>query len=343
MTLRLHITRTLPEGLLEAPAEHLDEVLPGPTLIHLPGQRRPALFVSILLHGNETTGLHAIQALLGDYRGRRLPRALSIFVGNVAAAAKGRRRLDGQADYNRVWSGHGRPEHTIMAEVRETMRRRGVFASVDIHNNSGLNPRYACVNRLEPAFLQLATLFTRTVVYFLRPTGVQSAAFAGLCPSVTIECGRPGEAAGIEHARRYLEACLQLEHIPEQAVHPQDIDLFHTVATVRIAEGWRFGFAGEAKAELLFDEGIERYNFSELPAGTALARVRRAGGLPVQAIDEAGCDVSNRFFLRDGDRLLTRRPVMPSMLTTDCELIRQDCLCYLMERYPLSTTVSQRP
>ena len=341
MTLRLHITETLPEGLLETPCERLDTVLPGPTLIHLPGQRDPALFVSILLHGNETTGLRAIQALLAEYQGQRLPRALSLFIGNVAAAVRGRRRLEGQADYNRVWSGQGRPEHALMAEVSETMRRRGVFASIDIHNNSGLNPHYACVNRLEPAFLQLATLFNRTVVYFLRPTGVQSAAFAEFCPAVTIECGRPGEASGIEHARRYLEACLQLEELPEQAVHAQDIDLFHTVATVRIAEGWRFGFDGEADVELLFDDGIERYNFSELPAGTPLARILRPDGRPLQAIDEAGGDVSDRFFLLDGDRLLTRRPVMPSMLTTDCELIRQDCLCYLMERYPLKPTVHQ--
>jgi hypothetical protein len=33
--------------------------------------------------------------------------------------------------------------------------------------------------------------------------------------------------------------------------------------------------------------------------------------------------------------LLTRRVVMPSMLTLDERVIRQDCLCYLMERFPI--------
>ena len=33
------------------------------------------------------------------------------------------------------------------------------------------------------------------------------------------------------------------------------------------------------------------------------------------------------------ERYFRRVPVMPSMLTCDPEVIRQDCLCYLMERY----------
>ena len=43
--------------------------------------------------------------------------------------------------------------------------------------------------------------------------------------------------------------------------------------------------------------------------------------------------VTERYFAVEGGRLLTRVPVMPSMLTCDPVVIRQDCLCYLMERY----------
>lgn len=60
------------------------------------------LFVSMLLHGNETTGLLAVQRLLDKYRDQPLPRALSVFVGNVEAARLGLRRLEGQPDYNRI-------------------------------------------------------------------------------------------------------------------------------------------------------------------------------------------------------------------------------------------------
>jgi hypothetical protein len=54
--------------------------------------------------------------------------------------------------------------------------------------------------------------------------------------------------------------------------------------------------------------------------------------LPVEAKAENGEDVSERFFeLRDGE-LMFKRPTMPSMMTLNERVIRQDCLCYLMER-----------
>ena len=95
----------LPDGLLECPVESLESVLSGPTLIHLPGRRPEPLFVTVLAHGNESTGFYALQALLKKYHDQQLPRALSIFIGNVTAASQGQRFLDGQADYNRVWPG----------------------------------------------------------------------------------------------------------------------------------------------------------------------------------------------------------------------------------------------
>src|SRR5690242_18600105 len=94
----------LPEKFLQVEATELHTVLPGPTLIHLPGRHEIPLFVSILLHGNEDTGLKAMQAVLGKYHNQLLPRALSLYVGNVTAARAGLRRLEGQLDYNRVWS-----------------------------------------------------------------------------------------------------------------------------------------------------------------------------------------------------------------------------------------------
>ncbi|MGW8271177.1 MAG: hypothetical protein ACWGNS_12040, partial [Burkholderiales bacterium] len=90
----LAVLDRLPEAVLSADARALSAVLPGPTLVHLPGRRPEPLFVSVLLHGNETSGLRAIQKVLADYAGRELPRALSILFGNVVAAQAGMRRLD---------------------------------------------------------------------------------------------------------------------------------------------------------------------------------------------------------------------------------------------------------
>ena len=87
---------TLPEELLTAKPTQLLDLLGGPTLVHLQGRRERPLFVSVLLHGNETTGLFAIQCLLRRYKDQFLPRSLSLLIGNVEAAQIGLRRLPGQ-------------------------------------------------------------------------------------------------------------------------------------------------------------------------------------------------------------------------------------------------------
>ena len=330
----LTVLDALPDGLLTCEARHLHEILPGPTLIHLPGRREPPLFVSILLHGNEYSGLLAIQALLRRHRDQPLPRALSLFVGNVAAARYGLRRLDHQPDYNRVWSGEGTPEHAMMQQVIRNMAGRGVFASVDIHNNTGHNPRYACVNRLEHRFLHLAAMFGRTVVYFIRPEGVQSAAFARLCPAVTLECGRPGDPAGVEHALDFLAALLRLNALPDHPVARGDVDIFHTVAQVKVPPDISFGF-GETATDIQFVEDLDRLNFSELPPATCLGRIKAGHPVRLEVRDEAGREVNETYFSYDNGEIRTRVPVMPSMLTLDSQVIRQDCLCYLMERLSL--------
>jgi len=330
---------TLPAGLLESGFRDLESVLGGPTLIHLLGDREPPLFLSVLMHGNEPVGWEAIRSLLAGYLERfgalRLPRALSLFIGNVSAAAASVRHLPGQPDYNRIWPGSESPhtpEHSMMQQVVDIMRRRGVFASVDIHNNTGRNPHYGCVNLLDNHHLHLATLFSRTVVYFIRPRGVQSIAMGQLCPAVILECGKVGERHGLDHAREYLDACLHLSALPDHPVAAGDIDLFHTVAQVKVPEEVSFCFP-PGQADILLSPGLEHLNFRELPRGTALGRVGPHNGVRLDARDEQGRDVTDRYFhIEDGELRLTL-PVMPSMLTRDEAVIRQDCLCYIMERY----------
>lgn len=330
-----------PPGLLEREAPQLVRHLGGPTLIQLPGEREPPLFVSILLHGNETVGWDAVRTLLRrrvmSHPGRSLPRALSLFFGNLAAAAAGQRHLDGQPDYNRVWPGGelpATPEHHLMAEVVRIHAERGVFASVDIHNNTGWNPHYACINRLDPPFLQLAALFSRTLVYFLRPKGVQSMAMAALAPAVTLECGKVGDRHGVAHAADYLDACLHLAQLPEHPPAPQDLDLYHSVAQIRVSEDVELSFDGQGSGPgIRLVPDLDRLNFQALPAGTQIGRVEGDARAWLEVRDEQGRDVTGRYLVFDGGEVRLRLAVTPSMLTRDVRVIRQDCLCYLMERY----------
>lgn len=330
----LHEREGLPDGLLDCEAAELEGALGGPTLIHLPGRRWPPVFASVLLHGNEPSGWQAVRDLLRAHGGHELPRALSLFIGNVAAARHGQRVLAGQPDFNRIWRDADSPEGRLAGEVRERMAQRGVFASVDIHNNTGTNPHYACINRLEPRFLGLASLFGRTIVYFTTPAEVQSNAFAGLAPAVTVECGRPDRPEGAEHARRFLDAVLHLEDLSARAPRPEDYDLYHTVATVKVRSEASVGFEA---GDLVLRSDLDHLNFADLPPGTGLGEVRGAAkgpGMVLTAIDEAGAEVVDDYFALDGAELRLRRPATPAMLTKDPAIIRQDCLCYLMERLP---------
>ena len=89
----------IPDGFLDSSSTGLAGVLAGPSLILLKGRRDPPLFVSTLLHGNETTGFEAIKILLRRYLQSELPRSMLLFIGNVQAAEQGLRSLPGQSDF----------------------------------------------------------------------------------------------------------------------------------------------------------------------------------------------------------------------------------------------------
>ena len=328
----------LPAQLLELPATELHHHLDGPTLIHLPGRRPQPLFVSVLQHGNEVSGWEAVRRLLkGRYARDPLPRSLVLLIANVRAAARGQRRLADQPDFNRCWPGASGQQtiwHELFAEITDHARRLKPIASIDIHNNTGENPHYAAVNRIEGQRLHLASMFSQTVIYFTEPHGVQSMAFGEFCPAVTLECGLAAETDGTDHAMTYLASILNLEALPESYPAPEDIDLYQMIATVTIDETVDFGFAPTGDNLCLMPH-LDKLNFREMPPGTRLATSANGHHSPLKARSHDGRDVSaDCFSVKDGD-IITTRPLMPAMMTTDEQIIRQDCLCYLMERISL--------
>lgn len=331
-TSTLTVLDEIPEGLLQAEAKDLHQYLSGPTLIRLQGRRKDVLFVSVLLHGNETTGWDAVRELLLKYQEEDLPRSLYLFIGNVVAAAEGLRVLEGQQDFNRIWKKDNQTaEGKMAAELLEILASVSLFAALDIHNNTGINPHYACINELESSFFHLATLFSRTVVYFRRPDSVLSLALSELCPATTIECGKAEDSHGREHAKEFINACLHLQDFPSHEVAEHDIDVFHTVATVKVAEGVDFGIE-QTNATLNFIGNMDRLNFQEITPGTVLAHINCEDTACLQVINEEGDDVFEEYFSSEKGVLRFSVALMPSMLTLNEYIIRQDCLCYLMER-----------
>ncbi|MFM7885828.1 MAG: M14 family metallopeptidase [Pseudanabaena sp.] len=328
----LDVLDRLPEGLLNLESDQLYTILKRPTLIHLEGDRQPPLFVSVLLHGNETTSWLAIRELLRKYQDQRLPRSLSVFIGNVSAARYRLRHLPNQPDYNRIWQIGDSPEHQMAQQVIDEMRSLGVFASIDVHNNTGRNPHYGCIAHLEKDFRKLARLFGKTVVYYTSPKTVQSFAFGHFCPSIVVECGQPDVPDGTAHALEFIETCLNLDSfdsLPDSLI--TDIDLFHTVAIVKVPEELNFSFTGNPDDDITFPAEMDCLNFSELPIGANFGNARTDLAY-LSALGEDGAEKGDRYFQIENGEIQLKIAAMPSMLTLDTDIIRQDCLCYLMER-----------
>ena len=73
----------LPPGLLAVSARDLHRLLPRPTLSELPGRRARPLFVSILLRGNEDSGLRAIQQVFARLAAPAGASATTVSIGEA--------------------------------------------------------------------------------------------------------------------------------------------------------------------------------------------------------------------------------------------------------------------
>jgi hypothetical protein len=332
----LHLERfdRFPDVLLETPTSALWRELPGPSLFYLSGRQPQPLFVSVLLHGNEDTGWRAVQSVLRQHRGRQLPRAMLLFVGNIAAAKADVRTLPLQEDHNRAWPGTPNPDTPLarlLADVVDIVRRERPVASIDIHNNTGNNPHYACVNDLDEKHLHLARLFSRTVVYFRQPVGVQSAALAPICPAVTIECGRPGTDVTVAPAAEFLDAALAMQHFPQHRLADGDLDLMRTFAIIKVPADASFSYDG-ADADFRLRADLDRLNFSELDPGAVFGTLGGAGKRRFEMVTEDGAQANGGYFDYGGGKIKLTQRAIPAMLTLDPNAVRLDCLGYLMHR-----------
>ena len=129
----------------------------------------------------------------------------------------------------------------------------------------------------------------------------------------------------------FLETCLHMDDISTARVDTGAVQLFHMVATVNIPDDVLFGF-GRVPQGLALREDLDQLNFSELPAGTSFGYFKTGSGKPLIATDNWGEDITDNYFTFSHGQVQTARAIMPSMLTLDCRVIQQDCLCYLMQR-----------
>lgn len=332
MTASVQIFDCLPPKLLECESVDLASALGGPALLRLEGRKAPAVFVSVLLHGNETSGWDGVRRYLRDHD--PLSRSIDLFIGNVDAAAEGLRVLPGQQDFNRLWCGtHGTdsPESVIAAALKEAVGDRRYFAAIDLHNNTGHNPYYSVLTEITSVNCGLALAFSDKAVLVEEPDTTLTHWLAATHPAITLETGPVGDPRCADRVVDYLKRLLESDEI--EPARTGELDLFQALARVHVRDEADLCFESSDSGEsLVLTGGVEAVNFHDLPAGTVFASTERELSEVLQVLDPLHRDVTDRFFERQGNDVVLRTPVVPAMYTTDPYVIRQDCLCYFMRR-----------
>lgn len=329
MTTPLHVLDGLPDELVDCEAARLSSVLGGPTLLRLGRGTGPALFLSVLLHGNETSGWDGARQYLRDHG--TLGRPVDLFIANVAAAAHSVRVLPGQQDFNRIWFGTHGPEGALAAALHDAVAGREYFAAVDLHNNTGHNPYYSVLTEVTAANCGLALAFSDKAVLVEEPNTTLTHWFSTRCPAITLETGPVGDPRCAARVYDYIDRCLDGDEI--EPADASRLDLYQALARVHVPADIDLAFAGDARTQpLVLTGGVEAVNFHELPGGAVFATTERALGDVLSVLDPRHRDVTEQFFVQVGNEIRLRTAVIPAMYTTDPFVIRQDCLCYFMTR-----------
>lgn len=329
----MKLLKSVPNDFFTIDFRNIKSVFPEPTLIELVGEKTQPLFISILLHGNEYTGLKVMQKLLQKYQ-TSLPRSLFLMIGNVDAAQANKRCLPHQTDFNRAWPGttlEADETTQLMQEIMDYVTQKPLFAAIDIHNNTGANPHYGCITDIRKENQYICALFNHIAFVFHYPKGVSTGAFEGICPAATLECGKPGEQYGIEHTVKLIESLMHLDHFPEKQTSAHDLQLVESLATVTIEENVEFSFSLSETADLMFADDFAYKNFSELTPTDVFAYSANKKTLSVK--DPNGMDITEQILRIEEGKVFLKKTLIPAMITTDKEVIRQDCLCYLLQDY----------
>lgn len=334
----LNILNELPDAFLDISYRDIKKVFEKPTLVHLEGSKGPALFISILLHGNEFSGLEIMQEIFKKYKdtqGYTLPRSIWLFVGNVEAASQGLRRLDNELDFNRAWPGTTEPDAAtakLIDEVMKSITEDELFAAIDLHNNTGKNPPYGCIAVVNEKNKYLSSFFNHIAMVFHTPKGVSTMAFDDICPAITLECSTPGNRLGIDRAVALIDDLMHMDHFPEKPLPVHDLQLVQNNAVLKVAENIDFGFENEeGDFDLTLVENFDRHNFTRLETSEVFAHTTL--DKPLIATAEDGTDITDEMISNNNGAISLKKPLMPAMITLDKRIIVQDCLCYLLEDY----------
>lgn len=319
----------LPDLFFEIGPQDLYRCFPKPTLLHIGGQRSNGLFISTLLHGNETTGFFALQKFLSQ-RQQTLPRDLWILFGNIEAAREAKRHLPHQPDYNRIWEGDHGPEWKMASEIISFLRNQPIDLAIDIHNTTGRNPFYIAAPSINKKVMLYGELFSRHFVHYLTPEGTLASALNralnGGCAAFVIECGQSGNDNTHSRVCEFIDLCLSRFDLHSSSVHPPDIDIYQSIAKIKLFP----------ESDIILDQHFDLQNFSELEVEREFCKMK--SGHRFEVLTHEGNDLFDEYFKMENKSILIKKKFIPSLLSGDPTIYRSDALGYVMTRKPMKTS-----
>lgn len=324
----------LPKSFFDINPSNVLETFPTSTIISLKGKIKQPVFVSSMIHGNETSSLTILKSYLKKFTDKELPRDLIIFIGNPVAYSKGLRHLPNQLDYNRIWNTGQSYEHLMAREVYDYLKNRNLLASLDFHNNSGKNPHYACVNRRREDFLRLGQFFSEKIVYFTEPDSVLSIKMAKLCPSLTLECGLPESKPGIENGLHLLETAMGNKSVWKNSEN-KITNIYQSYATLLVHPLVKLDYDFNERTDgISLVKDFDSFNFSEVPKGFQLGFI--ADSRTIKCVNNQGVNITHEFLEFESNCLRVKKEFTASMFTVNPDIAKSDCLGYLMKKIPVN-------
>lgn len=307
--------------------------LGGPTWITVPGEdpsRRRAIVT--LLHGNEPSGLKAVHDLLK--RGRRPATDLGICVASVNAALLdppfSHRYLPDEQDLNRCFREPADTNQRQLAmAIRDTLLAFGPEAVIDTHNTSGHSDAFAVATRDDPATVQLAQRFTRRLVVLDLKLGTLIENATDAMPVVTVEFGGFTDPKADALARETLSGFAHAKHLFDADTQP--MMLLRHPHRLEVDETTELHYSASAMehADLTIFNTVDQLNFTRVEQGQPLGWVEGEATRHLRVLSADGDDLVEDYFEAKDGFLVTSRPIILFMATTDAYIAKRDCLLYL--------------
>lgn len=305
--------------------------LGGPSVIHIQGKDTSKCRVIVtLLHGNEPSGLKAIYQLLSQNFQPEVNTKVIIasVVASLTEPVFTHRMLPGKTDLNRCFSSSRKDLQSQLASaINKEIHSFSPEAVVDIHNTSGSGPAFSVSINNSQKHLALAAHFTHRMVYTdIRLGSIMEQSYG--CPVVTIEAGGAYDNEADLNAINGIKSFLNAQLVFEQT---QDIELLHNPRRLELQPNCiiRYDSEFDSQSNVTFHQDIEKYNFKQVAANTALAWVDEKG-LSHFTLDNNKQPV-NHYFKVKGNVLYTAMPLTLFMITTRAIIAKSDCLLYFSE------------